>query len=496
MGLSLPLAVLLGYFVAEPMELGSLAVVVLVLVVLSLPLMMKWYYPMLVLGWNAAFCLAFLPGRIPMWSYMAFIALLFAVLSRAVSPNARFVIEPSITKSLLALTAVVVVTGVSTGGFGVLTLGGNQYGGKKYFFFLAAVAGYFALTSRRIPLGRAAVYVALFFLSALTYAVSEFAGLAGRQVDYLWLFLAPQTSLNSFAQEAPLSLSPTPVRFYGFFLAGGAVCSYLLARVGVRGLLDVSRPWRLLLFVVALGAGLSSGFRSFVVLAALTFTILFFLEGLHRTRYLPVLLGVVLMGGLLVLPQAQKLPLMAQRALSFLPGKFDYRAEESAATTVEWRLTMWKELLPEVPKRLFRGKGWGFDAREFYTAYDIGGGPEIHTGTILVGDYHNGPLSIAIPFGLYGVLAFAWFLIAALRVMYRNAKFGDPALRTVNRLLLAAFAAQVVFFIFFFGALHSDMAIFAGLLGLSVALNGAGAPAAQVEQSAAGMEFSTEYIKA
>ena len=40
LGLSLPLAVLLGYFVAEPMELGSLAVVVLVLVVLAIPLLL------------------------------------------------------------------------------------------------------------------------------------------------------------------------------------------------------------------------------------------------------------------------------------------------------------------------------------------------------------------------------------------------------------------------------------------------------------------------
>ncbi len=63
MGLSLPLAVLLGYFVAEPMELGSMAVVVFVLVMLAIPLMMKWYYPLLVSGWNAAICPAFLPGR-------------------------------------------------------------------------------------------------------------------------------------------------------------------------------------------------------------------------------------------------------------------------------------------------------------------------------------------------------------------------------------------------------------------------------------------------
>ena len=68
MGLSLPLAVLLGYFVAEPMELGSMAVVVFVLVVLAIPLMMKWYYPLLVLAWNAAFSPVFLPGRPALWA--------------------------------------------------------------------------------------------------------------------------------------------------------------------------------------------------------------------------------------------------------------------------------------------------------------------------------------------------------------------------------------------------------------------------------------------
>src|ERR1035441_8276294 len=131
MGLSLPLAVLLGYFVAEPMELGSLAVVVFVLVVLSLPLMMRWYYPLLVLGWNAAIAPAFLPGRPPFWMLMAFIGLLFAVGRRSLTASARFVNEPSITKSLLALTGVVVATALLTSGIGFHMLGSSQYGGKK-----------------------------------------------------------------------------------------------------------------------------------------------------------------------------------------------------------------------------------------------------------------------------------------------------------------------------------------------------------------------------
>ena len=114
----------------------------------------------------------------------------------------------------------------------------------------------------------------------------------------------------------------------------------------------------------------------------------------------------------------------------------------------------------------------------------------------MVGNYHNGPLSILIPFGIYGAIAFVWFLIAGLRVLHRNWKFGSPALRNVNGLLLAAFAARALFFLCVFGSLHSDMAVFVGLLGLSVALNGADAYLAPAEQPATGVEFNTEYIKA
>ena len=496
MGLSLPLAVVLGYFVAEPMDLGSLAVVVFVLVVLSIPLMMKWYYPLLVLCWNAAIYPAFLPGRPGLWAIMAFIGLLFAVLGRAVSANARFVIEPSITKSLLALAGVVVATGLATGGIGLRILGSGNYGGKNYFYFLAAIAGYFVFTSRRIPPRQAGFYVALFFLSGLTYAVGDFAALGGSKLEFLWWFVPPASSLSEAALGGPLRATESIVRISGLALVGPAIYSYLLARFGIRGLLDLTRSWRLLLFLLALAAGVLSGFRSFLMLCGLTVAVLFYLEGLHRTRYVPALLAVILLGSVLVLSQAEKLPLAAQRTLSFLPGKFDYAARESASTSLEWRLQMWKQVLPDVPRHLFLPTGWGIDSREFFTAVGVGGGADPFAGVILVGNFHNGPLSVLIPFGLYGAIAFVWFLVAGLRVLHRNWKFGDPALRTVNTLLLASFAARVVWFFFFFGSLHSDMASFAGVLGLSVALNGAGAAPVKAEQPAAGVEFNTEYIKA
>jgi O-antigen ligase len=205
---------------------------------------------------------------------------------------------------------------------------------------------------------------------------------------------------------------------------------------------------------------------------------------------------VLLVSGVVVLPHAERLPLMAQRALSFLPGKFDQATRESAAGTVQWRLAMWKEVLPEVPKCLFRGKGWAFDARDFYSTVELAPSPDIHAGTILVGDYHSGPLSLLLPFGIYGAVAFVWFLVAGLRVLHRNWKFGNPALRSVNALLLAAFATRSFAFFFVFGSLYSDMAMFTGLLGFSVALNGWDASQSQAEQPAPGIALNTEYIRA
>jgi hypothetical protein len=496
MGLSLPLAVLLGYFIAEPLELGSMAVVLFVLVALSVPLMMRWYYPCLVLAWNAAICPALLPGRPGLWALLAFGGLLLAAVGRAVNADARFVVEPTITWSLLALTTVVVATGLLTGGFGVRMLGSGQYGGKRYFYFLAAVAGYFVFTSRRIPPQRAGLYTAMYFLPGLTYALVDLGSYGGSKFDFLWWVFAPDLELRQVAAEGPTSPFARVARLSDMSQAGAAIYGFLLARFGVRGVLDLTRPWLQVLLLLSLVAGLLSGFRSFVLLGGLTFGILFYLEGLHRTRYLVGLLAVALLAGIIILPRADKLPVMVQRTLSFLPGTFDYGARESAQASTWWRLEMWKDLLPQVPQYLLRGKGWSIDARDFSSTMLVQDPTNPIAGTLLAGDYHNGPLSVLIPFGLYGGIAMAWFLAAGLRVLHRNWKFGNPELQRLNAVLLAMFAARVVWFVFFFGALHSDMAGFLGILGLSVAFNGGEASyRARADQSVAGVDLNTEYIK-
>jgi choline-glycine betaine transporter len=90
----------------------------------------------------------------------------------------------------------------------------------------------------------------------------------------------------------------------------------------------------------------------------------------------------------------------------------------------------------------------------------------------LSGSYHNGPLSVVMTFGIWGVIAFVWFWIAAIWVLYNNYRRGDPALRTVNTFLLVAFVGRIIYFMSIFGDVSFDILTFGGFLGLSVSLNG------------------------
>ena len=91
---------------------------------------------------------------------------------------------------------------------------------------------------------------------------------------------------------------------------------------------------------------------------------------------------------------------------------------------------------------------------------------------MLAGDYHSGPLSVIIPFGIGGVVAFLWVLIAGFRILLSNYRFGDARLRRINSVILAYYLAYCISFFLIFGAFNSQLFIFLGAAGLSISLNG------------------------
>jgi hypothetical protein len=471
--LCLPLAVLLGYFLADPMQSSSMAVVVLVVALLVFPLVMKWYHPLLIFSCNAAFVFTFLPGAPPIWIVAALVGGFFVVLNRCVDSRRPLVVGGPVAWSLLALGAVVAITALATGGIGLRLLGSNTFGGKKYLYLMAGIAVYFVLANQQVPLSRARFYSGLFFLSGATALLGVLLTIGGARFSQLYYIIQPDiAAVEQFSRGGGIDL--TRVRLNGLVGFSSAACVFMLSRFGMAGLLDIGKPWRSILVVFFLALGTLSGFRSFFAFITLVFILAFVLEGLHRTRHLFRVMAVGMACCVGLFAFSSRLPLTVQRTLSFLPVDINPVAREDARGSSEWRFGMWKDLLPDVPQYLLKGKGYRIDATDMMfarmnTFRDLGTSSD---GLALAGDYHNGPLSVIIPFGLWGALAFVWFLAAAGRLLYFNFVNGDPTLRTINVALFACFLARVVFFTFLVGGLEGDLAYFAGLAGLSVSLNG------------------------
>lgn len=459
----LPLAIFLGYMLTTP-TYESILTLISVVAFLCVPLVIRFHYTWMLLSWNMAAVLFFLPGRPQVW--MAAIAISFAVsfTQRILNKEMRGISVPEITRPLIAMIIVVVVTAQLTGGIGLRAFGSNVYGGRRYFTLLLTILGYFALTAFPIPKQRANLYMGLFFLGAVTFFIGDLAPLLHGFSFILWLF--PPYSLGGGFEVGVTRLT-------GLTAASAGIFGFMLAKYGIRGIFLSNRPGRMVLFMIFASMGLLGGFRSLLIGFAGTFLLQFYFEGLHRTRFLPILaLGAALVAASAI-AFSSKMPMTVQRTLAFLPVEIDPLVRESAATSTAWRVNMWKAVLPQIPQYLLLGKGLALTPEDF--AYSNQSATraltEDQTGAALAGDFHSGPLSLVIPFGIWGVIVFIWFQVAVYRVLYNNFRYGDPALKNINTFLLASFLVRTFMYWFIVGGFVSDMTTFIGYVGLSVALN-------------------------
>ncbi len=474
-GVCLPFAVLLGYLLADVRDPVSLVVIATAIAGLSFPLFMRWYHPILIFSWNLTAQATFLPGAPFMWAFFSLLGIFFAVLNRSINSENKFAHVPLLTAPLLAFAAVIVVTAAMTGGIGLQILGSTSGGGKNYFYILTAIIGFFALSSRTISPKHAYVFAALFYLPGIAAMLPHLAAKAGAAARFI-AFLFPGEIVTDLADLAsqPQADGFGEVRLGGMMAVSLAIFSWMLVRYGIRGVFDLGRPWRLAIFLIGIASGFLGGFRSHLIMIALVFGILFILERLWRTRVMLILIVMAMLSTVFLATFADKLPSTIQRTISFLPFDIDPIIKVQAESSSQWRIDLWKQVVEEVPVYFFRGKGYTFSSDDMYMAL-YGqvylGAVGAAQGAAVAGDYHNGPLSLLIPFGIYGLLAFMWLVAAALVYLYKSYKQGLPELRTINAFLFASFLGKAIFFFSIFGAVANELYVYTGILGLSVALN-------------------------
>jgi hypothetical protein len=466
-----PLALLLGYMVVMTPGRTTFAFTGTLLLFFALPIFLKWHHLLLVLFWNSTLYFGFLPGTPDFWLFFALVSFFISALNHIMFQKS-FLPAPELTRPLLFLGGVVLVTAEYRGGIGIRALGGGSYGGRYYVYIFAAIAGYFALTSETIPFRKAKKLSDWFFLSGISAALGNLVYTLGPFFYFLFVIIQPGVAVSQAQGEEGVTRIE---RISGLAPACIAMLCFLMAHFGIRGLFDIARPWRLLILFGTIGAAFFAGFRSIMVILFLLFAIQFYLEGLMRTHYLPIVLALGAFGCLPILLFSSSMPPSVQRAISFLPVNVDSDILQDAQGSAEWRFGMWSVMTKEIPKYLIMGRGYAINPEELMAVTQqarLGLQTEDYEASMLAGDYHSGPLSVIIPFGVFGSIGFIWLLIAGFRVLSWNRRYGDPRLRRINTTLLAYYITYCISFFFIFGALNTELPIFLGACGLSISLNG------------------------
>src|SRR6516225_3278846 len=185
--LALPIALSVGIIVTHNTDFRYWYALGLILALISFPLVVKWHRPLLFLSWNTTIMLFFFPGRPFLWLFAAFLSLVVCLVQRTLVRDMRFVHAPSVVLPALYVLAVIFVTGMLTGGFGLRIFGSSTVGGKGYWMLLGGGAGFLAMLAQRIPSEKSLLYLRLFFLPSITNGIGYAINFIGPSLWYIFL---------------------------------------------------------------------------------------------------------------------------------------------------------------------------------------------------------------------------------------------------------------------------------------------------------------------
>lgn len=347
---------------------------------------------------------------------------------------------------------------------GVEALGADRVGGRPYFDIFIAFLGFWVL-SRAVASTRDAFFLPLlviagnFFHATINVIANHFPSTIG-PLSRLYSGIAAAENLDALP-ALPGEGTDRQGHLAGL---GSSIWLFACSRWRPATLLNPLFFGRFLIFLFAAYAVLLSGFRSFLFGMMLTFMIgTYFHRGMVET----VKAGMIGLVALTLLISLQgtiiDLPLSAQRALSFLPGNWDYAAKSEAKGSTEWRVEMWKAMLTgnKYIANKWLGDGFGFTRHQLQVMNANAltrSSADQQENLMIGGGVHSGPISSIRYVGIVGLIIFVALLVLVLmrafRLIHRAA--GTPYYALALFIGIPAIYHPLSF-LFIFGAFEGDL---------------------------------------
>jgi len=343
-------------------------------------------------------------------------------------------------------------------GAGFQILGDMNWGGGRYVELL--IGCLFFLFIHTVDLTAKQIKQACIFMVLMSFipSISEFIFVLSKgkiyyQYSFVTLGANNVDALLSFATGSDL------VRFKS---ARSASIAFLQLALLFQFTGKFTRFFKWIFLALSLAFAAISGHRIAVLILIGNYWVFnYFLrmkDGLHR-KFLYISVMVALFMIPFVYLVTPFLPHAMQRSLTFLPGvKVDEAVMRNAASTVNWRLDLWLDALEEIPEHLIIGKGYTYPA---YATEQIEGGFNLmkhHEWALITSNYHNGPLSLLIGFGIPGFIIGNFIILYSVIRLYEFTKteWQDSFLRRLFILFYADVIVKILMFYFIFGYVPHD----------------------------------------
>ena len=417
------------------------------------------------------------PGSPPVWAFGALIAfVIFAMRFAMRKPD--FTLRLDLMDFAVVLNIFALVQAYLRNPTSLLMLGGDLAGGKPYAVFAVAIMAYFFLSTLRTDLPSFRLAVLVMVCATLADGVLS---LAAEYIPPLAAFVLPIYSNVNFGVAASgqaFSVDLSQARSGSSFAPIGETIAIVLLCFSrpIRCLLP-THPFRLCLFMIAIGLLLLSGFRSITAYILVVYVVVAFV----RRNYIDI--GAVVMAavfGVAILAMsglAEKLPFGAQRVLSVVPFvKVDEKAKLSGEESSEWRFEMWRIALTSdryIHNKLL-GDGFAMSAREMRAQLDAAQGYDDGStsldrieGFMLRGSFHGFHVETIRFTGAVGLFAAVFAMFVFMHKAWQLlAHYRDRPIFGFVAFIAIPFVIYPFWSLLVFGAYRSDFPQFLASAGL------------------------------